>query len=160
MSVPGWALQCKLKIADYWLVINFVAVWCESLSCAVDVLPCVYGPSQEHDLLVWARHMSDVRRPNAWMPNLPQADWKTHTSVLNIRQNSCASEVYNMIIVKWKVTLWYVIVNSSKSSSVLVSMCYKHHTCYHCTDVVHSVLRAESLVSTVVTVQWYFSRID
>jgi len=56
--------------------------------CATDVLSCLYGPSEEHDLPLWTWHLSDVWRPHAWMPDLSQANWKTYTSLLNLRDSA------------------------------------------------------------------------
>jgi len=67
--------------------------------CA-DVLPCVYGPSKEHDLPVWTRHLSDVWGPHARVPDLPQADRKTHTSVL-ISQKTLVHNVVVKYVMNW-----------------------------------------------------------
>lgn len=57
------------------------------------MLPGVHGPSEEHDIPVRPRHLPDVRRPDARVSDLPEADREANPSVLRFGIYSYVSSI-------------------------------------------------------------------
>lgn len=63
-----------------WIGMKFLCKW---ISFNIpDFLSCVHGSLKEHDFPVWPWNLSDVWRPDDWMPNLSQSCRKTHPPLL------------------------------------------------------------------------------